>query len=457
MSMFDIGLSGLKSNSLALTVTAQNTANVNNAAYSRQVVDQSAVIYGGQGSFVIGSGVQVDSIRRVADTAVIESLRLSHESYGYASTYSYGMDSIEGILGADGLNITSGLNEFFAAIDEASVTPESVVLRQQVINAAGGLASQFGDIISQMEKAQSELSSQYSQMTDSVNMGLANVAELNSAIKSAQALGQNTSGLKDSLDKELQNLSGMIGIHTVNQPDGTIDISLSNGQPLVIGDEAATLSLAQGNGSYGTALNLEFAGQTSPVYAKLGGQMGAIVDVMANEFEPIKSTLDDMAAAFADQVNGILEAGYDLNGTSPGAPLFTYNPDDPAASLSITDIKPEELALSSDGSIGNGDILTQLSGLSSTPLGEGSVANVSMYDAYSQMIGGVGVSSLKATSDKDTALSTLTEAQTARNNISGVNSDEEAANLMMYINAYEANMKVISTANQMFQTVLGAF
>ncbi len=457
MSMFDIGLSGLKSNNLALTVTAQNTANVNNAAYSRQVVDQSAVIYGGQGSFVIGSGVQVDSIRRVADTAVVESLRLSHESYGYAATFSYGMDTIEAILGSDSLNVTSGLNEFFAAIDEASVTPESGVLRQQVINAADGLASQFSGIIGQVEKAQSELSSQYAQMTNSVNTGLANIADLNSAIKSAQAMGQNTSGLQDSLDKELQSLSSMIGIDTVHQADGTIDISLSNGQPLVIGEEAGTFSLAEGNGSYGTDLNLEFAGQTSPVYAKLGGQMGAVVDIMVNEFEPIKSTLDDLAVGFADQVNQILATGYDLNGTSPGAPLFTYNPDDPAGSLSVTDIQPDELALSSDGSIGNGDILTQLSGLASSPLGEGSVASASAYEAYAQLIGGVGVSTLKATSSKDTAMSTLTEAQTARNNISGVNSDEEAANLMMYINAYEANMKVISTANQMFQTVLGAF
>ncbi len=457
MSMLDIGLSGLKSNSIALTVTAQNTANVNNSAYSRQVVDRSSVVYGGTGSFVIGSGVQVDSIRRVADTAVIESLRLSHESYGYASAYSYGMDAIESILGADGLNITSGLNEFFAAIDEASVTPESVVLRQQIINSADGLATQFSDIISQLEKAQSELSTQYGQMTESVNSSLANIAAINSEIQAAQVRGQNTSGLQDSLDQELQTLSSMIGVNTVVQSDGTIDVALSNGQPLVMGDSAATLSLAPGNGSYGTALNLEFAGQTSSVYAELGGQMGAIVDVMENEFEPIKSTLDDMAAAFADEVNALLATGYDLDGTSPGAPLFTYNPDDPAASLSITDISAEELALSSDGNIGNGDILTQLSGLSSAALGEGSVASVNIYDAYSQMIGGIGVSSVQASSRLSTAQLSLNESQTARDNISGVSSDEEAANLMMYINAYEANMKVISTANQMFQTVLSAF
>ncbi len=457
MSMLDIGLSGLKSNSIALTVTAQNTANVNNGAYSRQVVDQSAVVYGGQGSYVIGSGVQVDSIRRVADTAVIESLRLSYESYGYASTYSYGMDSIESILGSDGFNITSGLNEFFAALDEASVTPESVVLRQQIISSADNLASQFGGIITQLERAQSELSSQYGQMTESVNMSLSNIAEINSAIQAAQARGQNTSGLQDSLDQELQNLSSMVSINTVYQSDGTIDIALSNGQPLVIGDKAATLSLQSGNGSYGTDLNLEFAGQTSKVYADLGGQMGAIVDVMANEYEPIKSTLNDMAAAFADQVNDVLATGYALDGTSPGAPLFTYNPNDPASSLSITDVSAEDLALSSDGTIGNGDILNQLSGLSSTALGEGSVAAVNIYDAYAQMIGAVGVSTVQASNSKDTALSTLTESQTARDNISGVSSDEEAANLMMYINAYEANMKVISTANQMFQTVLSAF
>ncbi len=456
MSMFDIGLSGLRLNNLALTVTAQNTANVNNGAYSRQSIDQSAVVYG-TGPYVIGSGVQVDSIRRVADEATNESLRLSFGSFGYASSYSYGMNSIESVFSAEGLSITSGLNDFFASIDEASLTPESVVLRRQIINAADGLAGQFGTIYDQLEQTQSELSQQYNALTESVNASLTSISELNAAIKMANVQGQNTAALQDSLDQQLQNLTSTIGADIVRQSDGTVDVSLSNGQPLVVGENVAQLSVDDSSGSYTTTLNIEFAGQTSSVFAELGGKMGAIADLQANEYEPMKARLDDMVVAFADEVNAIFSTGYDLNGTAASQGLFTYDPDSPASTFAISGITAEQLPLSSDGSVGNGDILTELSQLANKPLTEGDLNGVSIYDAYSQLVGNIGISSLRATANADTALTTLTEAQAARDNISAVSSDEEAANLMMYINAYEANMKVISTANQMFQTVLSAF
>ncbi len=454
MSMFDIGLSGLRLNNIALSVTAQNTANVNNPAYSRQVVEQSSVFYSGQ---PVGSGVQVDSIRRVANIAANESLRMAHSSYGYTTAYSFGMNNIETVLGAEGLSVTSGLNDFFAAIDEASLTPESITLRQQIINSAHSLASQFESIINQLDRGQSELSQQFSAQTESLNASIASIGELNAAIKMANAQGQNTSNLQDSMDQQLRGLSELVGANIVRQDDGTVDISLTNGQPLVVGDNVAQLSLTSGSGLYSTGLTMEFAGQSSEVYADLGGTMGAIVNLQKNEYEPLRGSLDDMAVAFADAVNNTLSAGYDLEGNPSSKPLFSYNPADPAATLSITDIQAKELALSADGSVGDGSILTQLSQLANQPLTHGSLDNISIYNAYTQVIGDVGISSVLASTSADTALTTLTEAQTARDNVSGVSSDEEAANLMMYVNAYEANMKVISTANQMFQTVLSAF
>ncbi len=39
-------------------------------------------------------------------------------------------------------------------------------------------------------------------------------------------------------------------------------------------------------------------------------------------------------------------------------------------------------------------------------------------------------------------------------NTSGVNSDEEAINLMQYQQMYQANMKVIAVSNQLFDSTL---
>ncbi|WP_320338681.1 flagellar basal body rod C-terminal domain-containing protein, partial [Burkholderia multivorans] len=45
----------------------------------------------------------------------------------------------------------------------------------------------------------------------------------------------------------------------------------------------------------------------------------------------------------------------------------------------------------------------------------------------------------------------------AQQSVSGVNQNEEAANLMQYQQLYQANAKVIQTAATLFQTVLGLF
>ena len=48
------------------------------------------------------------------------------------------------------------------------------------------------------------------------------------------------------------------------------------------------------------------------------------------------------------------------------------------------------------------------------------------------------------------------QAQAARDSVSGVNLDEEAANMLRLQQAYQAAAQIISTADSMFQTLLGA-
>lgn len=51
----------------------------------------------------------------------------------------------------------------------------------------------------------------------------------------------------------------------------------------------------------------------------------------------------------------------------------------------------------------------------------------------------------------------MTQITTAQQSVSGVNINEEAANLLQYQQLYQANSKVIQTAQTLFQTILGIF
>ncbi len=56
----------------------------------------------------------------------------------------------------------------------------------------------------------------------------------------------------------------------------------------------------------------------------------------------------------------------------------------------------------------------------------------------------------------DTAQALFTQAYNRNQEISGVNLDEEAANLMKFQQAYQASSRIISVANTIFDTLLAA-
>jgi flagellar hook-associated protein 1 FlgK len=83
----------------------------------------------------------------------------------------------------------------------------------------------------------------------------------------------------------------------------------------------------------------------------------------------------------------------------------------------------------------------------------GSTASFS--DAYGQLVSTVG-NKARQVQISNTAQTSLTlQIRTAQQSVSGVNQDEETANLLMYQQMYQANAKVIQTASTLFDTVLG--
>jgi flagellar hook-associated protein 1 FlgK len=464
MGMVNIGLSGVLANRVALNTTAQNTANVNTPGYSRQIVSFNAT---SSGNFVnginLGGGVEVGSVIRIAEQSSINRLRESNELAQYSQTYFEGLSNLENMLGAEGLSLTSGLNNFFAAIDEASVSPESLAFRQQVLTNASALAQQFNAVSTQLNQQQAAQSERYGALVTNVNSQLESIAKLNTQLQEDALLGKSVSGLQDSMDKHLNELAKSVDIQVIYLESGGVEVSTPNGQPMVINGYSATLERDLSSGDpYSTDLNIQFQSMLTPVDASLGGEMGAIAALKTEQYEPIKALLNDMASALSTEVNTVLDGGYLLDGTqlnSPDSDLFIVTPGSEASSIAINpNLTPEKLAFAANPSApGDGSKLTELSMLSQKSLSIGSVAGKTLYSAYSGLLGDIGIFTRQAESESMAAQISLDDAQVIRDSVSAVNSDEEAASMLLYLNAYEANMKVISTANQMFQTLLQAF
>ncbi len=77
-------------------------------------------------------------------------------------------------------------------------------------------------------------------------------------------------------------------------------------------------------------------------------------------------------------------------------------------------------------------------------------------EAYGELIGDIGSRTQQNRISRD-ALGALREsAQARREALSGVNLDEEAANLLRYQQAYQAAAQVISVASTTFEALIGA-
>ncbi len=141
------------------------------------------------------------------------------------------------------------------------------------------------------------------------------------------------------------------------------------------------------------------------------------------------------------------------------------------ATFSITNTDPNSLtgvSFTLTGAPSNNDTFTIASNTGGTSDGRNALAmsnltsstalgNNTLTTSYANYVNSVGntVNQLKASSTSQTSV--VTQLTSQQQSVSGVNLDEEAANLLQYQQLYQANSKVIQTASSLFQTLLGIF
>ena len=103
------------------------------------------------------------------------------------------------------------------------------------------------------------------------------------------------------------------------------------------------------------------------------------------------------------------------------------------------------------GDNGNGLLLSQLQFAS---ILEGATA--SFQETYGILVGEVGSTLQQARVSRDALNSLAENAQAVRDELSGVNLDEEAADLLRYQQAYQAAAQVIRAADEVFQALIAA-
>ncbi|MCC7600512.1 flagellar hook-associated protein FlgK [Janthinobacterium sp. FW305-129] len=449
MSIISNALSGSIAAQAALNAASQNIANLQTAGYTRQGVLLSS-LGASAGVRSAGNGVEVSALLRFADAYKSQQMWRAASDQGARSQTQPYLTQLERVMGDDASSISNGIDGFFAALNASAVDPTSTPLRQQIITSADAMAQRFNSISTVMGNQLLSVQQQRAAIVPQANTALANIAALNQRISASTASGTNVSSLMDARDQLIDGLASQMGIDVLDQPDGSRNVSLKSGQPLVIGSLAGTLTSTMTNSGEQT-LSLDFAKSTYTLdLAAIGGQMGGLGEFEKNTLKPLQQSLQDMATQLTSKVNAQLALGKTMAGT-PGGPLLAYA----NGKLSITPgFNAKDLALSLTGAAGDSGNLQKLIDIKNQSINVSWVGDVLMSDADTQLVGKLGIYSQQNQALLKTATTVRAQAIDDWKSTSGVNKDEEAMNLVEFQNMYQANMKVISVANTLFDATL---
>jgi flagellar hook-associated protein 1 len=452
-------LTSLHAQRRGMEVVSQNIANANTEGYSRQRADLQAiggpVIPGLHARAVdVGSGVTVDQVHRIRDAFLDNRGRIEHAQAEYLSGQKQTLGRIEETFAEPSdTALQSQFAELWNSFSELSTRPGEPAVRtavlQRATTVAATLRSSHEAIGSLWDSGREQLTS----IVKDVNNIAATVAKLNEAVVATTQAGQPANELADQRDLLVMKLSELTGARAVARDDGSVDVHIG-GSSLVYGgsvrllkDGGATLMSQQGTNPVVLKWVDNDSAATPP-----SGKLASVLESLNTTLPTYAGRLDDIASALADKVNTQHVLGFDRNGVA-GKPFFTGNTAE-LISVAITD--PDEVAAASTTGLAPDGVtvIGTLDGANADKLADLATDDDGPDRKYRKLVVDLGVAAQTVNRRSSIQGAVVDEVDQARMGQAGVNLDEEMTNMVAFERAYQAAAKVISTIDQMLDTLI---
>jgi flagellar hook-associated protein 1 FlgK len=443
-----VGIQALEATQGALNATSNNIANANTPGYTREIAQFSENAQTVSGSAVTGGGVTLDGLQSVRDELLNLQIQQQTSRQSSADAQSATLQQIQSYFSSTGGgDIASALSGFSTSLSQLSANPTSSAVRQGVLSAGQNLANAFNSTANGLSSAQADANGQVTQTVAQINTLTKQIAQLNQQLSQLTTAGQDGGTVQDQRDQLVQQLATLTGISVTQSNDGET-ITTGNGSPLVMG--GLNFSLQTSTGSDGMQHVLDSNG-TDITASLTGGTLGGAIQVRDQVISGFMTQLNTLASGFATSFNAAQAQGFDSNGNA-GQSFFTVpaNPANAASGISVALTDPTSVAISSDGSAGSNGNVANLSGALTNALSSGSTPSA----AYSNLVFEVGNTASNASAQSTAIGLNLQELTNQQGSISGVDTNEEATNLLRFQTAYEAAARIISTIEQLSTVTL---
>ena len=456
----NIALSSLYAQRRGLEVTGHNVANVNTDGYSRQRVGLEGVggntvpavhatwVGGGAGVGVTGTDRLRDQFleaRALGEHAIDRGLRTTQQVLARVEL-TFAEPSVNGLQ--------AQMSEFWAGWGDVANSPSDLAARSQVLERTGTLAAGFNRARDDLASVWDSSVSQLRVTIDEVNATAARIAELNGAIERAVRGGLSPNDLSDQRDRLVMGLAESVGA-TVRPGDaGVVDVFVG-GTALVRGTRAEMLqvSVPAGGGIDSAATDPVQVQWAKDGYAASvgGGMAGGLLDAVNSTLPATRAGIDAVAQDLVDTVNAQHVQGFDKSG-APGAALLSW---DPVGGMRLEISDPAQLAAASEAPDPGPPPSASVDGRNALALAALADVKDGPDAAYRSFIVSLGVEAQTVNRRVQIQADITNQVDAARDAQSGVNLDEEMANMVAYQHAYSAAARHLTAVDEMLGTLMG--
>jgi len=439
----------------AINVTSHNIANVNTPGYSRQRVNMETNIPMSFTPGQIGTGVQAAGIERVYDRFLGLQINAETQNLGKWEAQKGGLEKVEILLNETsehGLN--QAMNEFWNAWNDLVNNPAGQTERMILSAKSDTLAKTFNNIYSSLKQIQTDLDTNIKGSVSEINRIADQIAALNQQIANIEISRQNANDLRDKRDLLLNELSTMIDTTTSEDSDGKVTVLVNGGRPLVQNETSWHLSTETNSSGLQNIVWLDGAGNSVNITDTIsGGRMKGWLEVRDVVVPGYLNSLDDLANEIRLRVNNLHSSGFGLDG-STGNTFFI------GTSASDISVNPNILAAvdliaaagAAAGIPGDNSIAIAIANLQNEFTMSGNTTTFS--DFYNSMVSDLGNAVQEASINYDHQSEVVNHLNNYRESVSGVSIEEEMVNLIRFQHAYEAAAKLISTADELLETLI---
>ncbi len=451
----------------SIELTGHNLSNISNPAYARQrlIIRTADTLPDPAGPIGTGAVVQgIEQMRNVlldnqitAETSVTGFLESKQKALQFGEVnlgqqldrQAASPEAITAALGVGGqYGVVEGLADFFNSLQALSAAPNSTADRQVVMLKAQSLGDRFNSVTKRLANLRTDLNTAIGDDVAEANQLIKDIGDLSQSITAGELVNAGSSNdLRDRRQLKLENLAKLVNIKAEKGPNNTLSISV-NGVALIT-DNNLVDTLATFTDSSG---GLQLTTQNGTALTLSSGTMQGTIDARDGAILTVDKDLKKLASTLIREINALHSPGFALNGSSTGEAFFTGNDSSDIAVNSVLLADPNLIQASANGDSGNNAIALSMAQLGARPLTD--LSSLTLGESYNQTVANLGqaLANVNTELQDQEAVDRMLTRQ--RDSVSGVSIDEEMANLVVFQRAFQASAKMISTVDELLQSVI---